>query len=147
MTQSINAGSTEHKLTWLATIICIILVLPGLAIGSLFVAVYRFLLYGYVSASWIPHLEEVAMQWFPNLLHGAVGGWIAIAITAKLFKQSNLEIVAYASAAAWIATMLAISGMGFALGAAFDLTFIALIAQLLGIALGLYTGRESVAQR
>ena len=47
--------------TWLAVLIAIVGVIPGILVAAIVVAIYTFFLRGVVSDHWIPNLEEVSL--------------------------------------------------------------------------------------
>jgi hypothetical protein len=107
-----ETNTPPHRLTWLASIVCIVMVIPGTLIGGVVKAIYYSILSTILSAahqSWYPDfiqsiykvIDSLALQYFPSLLQGLIGGAIAMAVTIKFFKDSNHELVFYATAFSW----------------------------------------------
>lgn len=129
---------SPYRLTWLAIIICIVMVVPGTAIGGLVRMIYVYFFHFFISG--LPSIfHDIALQWFPSLLHGLVGGAFAMAITAKILKRSNHKTVTYVTAIAWIAVMLIAWSMLATIEAVPDDT-ISLVAQMVGLSFGLSAG-------
>lgn len=127
-----NAGKTA-----LAIAVCVAMVIPGLIVGGIVTAIYRLMLSGILQTSFLPDfMIRVGLQWFPSLLHGGVAGAVALYLTTRVIKGAEIKIVAYATAAAWIAVMVFASSILIAVGGMLP-DPIAGIAQVVGLALGL----------
>ncbi|MBF0383269.1 MAG: hypothetical protein HQL69_19775 [Magnetococcales bacterium] len=111
-TNYINSNQGQYSLTWLATVVCIFLVIPGTVIGGVVKTIYHAVFSAIISVarqSWYPDfiqsifnvIDSIALQYFPSLLHGIIGGAFAIIVTRKLFKHSNYEAVYFATAFSW----------------------------------------------
>ncbi len=105
MTDSLIDHKTKYSLTWAAIIIAIILVVPGFMIGGIVALIYKWFLggvFGIGGDRWVFFIEwidKIVLLWFPALLHGTVGGVFSIAITGKIFKSANMEVVSYSTSA------------------------------------------------
>ena len=104
---AVNDNITNHKaqyrLTWAAIIVALVLVVPGFIVGGVVAMLYKSFLgsLGIGGNHWIFFLEwidKIVLAWFPSLLHGMVGGAlaiaIAIAITGKLQESYRKAIQA-----------------------------------------------------
>ncbi len=76
--------------TWLAVLIAIVGVIPGILVAGVVVVVYTFFLQDVVRDHWIPYLEEVSLLWFPELLRGLITGGVAIGLARWRVKTADL---------------------------------------------------------
>jgi len=97
--------------TWLAIILCILMVIPSILPAAVVVWLYKAMLSGYVSGHWIPYLEEISLLYFPEMVRGAIVGVISILVTTKLVKSANFLIVRYSTMAFWSGVIILISIM------------------------------------
>lgn len=72
-------------------------------------------------------------------MHGTVGGFFAIAITGKIFKSANMEIVSYSASSVYISMVVATALYHhFAIFNEVNEVLISAIAETVGIVLGLF---------
>lgn len=132
----------EHRMTWLAIIAAFVLLFPGLLLGGIAAWIYfNFLfpsldgnLFNWITAGWF---KTITMAIFPNVLHGGIGGAVAMYVTSRLLKFSNYEIVAYS-----VSTIVVLVG-AFGLFAGFmnsrlGLGHVELVSQVVGMLGGLF---------
>ena len=115
------------------------MVIPGLMVGWIVWIIYHGIFGSIVSRSWLPDtIQDIALDWFPSLLMGMVGGAVAMTITARIFKRSEYGAVAYASGAVWLTLVAA-----FIIWNGFPDESIGLVATAIGIMAGFHGGRPN----
>ncbi len=144
--ESERPGATTHRLTWAAIIVTFLLVVPGTFVGGIVAMLYKWflgtLLGGDRWLSIFEWMDKLALLWFPSLLHGMIAGAFSIAISGKLFKYANTEVVSYSVSAAYISLAVAMGTLNVSVyGLREDL--VSFVAQIVGIVLGLFVGRAS----
>ncbi len=138
----------EYRKTWLAIIVTFIAVIPAMIIGKFVSVLYSFLmsrfeggLLGWITFGWA---DRIFNSIFPNLVHGFIGGWLAVWLSCKLLKYANYEIVAYS-----VSTIIcAFAFWGFLIGIlqrGIGLDTIELISNTVGVIVGLFTMALSYA--
>ncbi len=116
---------------------CVAMLVPGSVVGWIAAVIYRFMLSGILSSSFLPEfIKTVGLQWFPSLVFGMVTGAVALALTMRLIKNAEPRIIAFAIATAWISLTLFASWI---VVAVYDLPFdaVAGTAHTLGLVFGL----------
>lgn len=139
-----------YKLTPLGILATIVLTIPGLLVGGIVAFVYRMLLgpafYGnlinWISGGWF---ETLTMAIFPNVIHGVVGGGLAVWVSFKILKRVNYEVVAY-SVSTIIIAFAAIALLIGILDEGLNVRLIELVANTVGIVFGLFAGREYIKE-
>lgn len=135
-----NEDTAKKNRTWLAVMVSILLVLPALIPAGLVVIFYKYNLRFFVSDHWIPYMEELSLQWFPELLRGLIVGAIAIFGATKLVGSADVEVVRYSTLTFWggISVLLMTSNVGVA---GLTLDMVGAIAMLVGLACGLWADK------
>lgn len=140
----------KYEKTWLAIIVAFIAAIPGLIVGALVAHVYRSLmrvfeggLLDWITSGWA---DKIFNSIFPNLVHGMIGGAIAIWLASKILKRANYEIVAYSVST--IICMLALFSI--VLGGLKDglgIATIEIISNSAGVVAGLFIGSQGARER
>jgi hypothetical protein len=126
--------------TWLAVLITIVSVIPGLILAGVVVVVYTFFLRTLVYDHWIPYLEEITLLWFPEILRGGISSAVAIALAQWCIKNADFRVARYATIAFWGAIFLLIVAFNVRM-MGLSLDIIGAIAFLLGFVAGLWADR------
>jgi len=134
----------RHKLTGLAILVAIVILVPATFVGGLVGMLYKwvlcFFLYTPGPLSFVPSLRDLAMLWFPALCGGCVGGAISIYVTGALFRLANLEAVSFSVASACITFAV----FFWAVNAHFvwiEISLVPYVAQIAGIVFGVFLPR------
>src|SRR5262245_21281599 len=101
----------QHRLTWLAIIVAILMTIPGLVLGGIAAWIYKAFMLPYLEGNllnWITAgwFEKLTVAVFPNVVQGMAAGAFGIYITSKILKFANYEIVAYSTATIVVALTL-----------------------------------------
>jgi hypothetical protein len=145
-----NILTISYRLTPLAILITLVLIVPGLLLGAIAAYFYQATmgslfegnLINWISGGWF---KTLFMSIFPQAIHGGVAGAFALWASAKMLTKANYEIVAYSVSAiviafAVLAVVLEISGKGI------NLTLLELTSQVGGLAAGLFLVWESIKE-
>ena len=135
-------NQASHRHTGIAVVVATSLVIPGTIVGGVLMIAYQWFLSAILeSSAWPAIVDNLALLWFPSLLHGMIAGAIAILLTKRLFSQANLDAVSYSAAAVYI-TLGGVLFFGFH-AAGLQEDTISLFAQVTGIVVGLFTPKLS----
>lgn len=130
-------STTSRDLTWLAVLIAIVGVVPGMLLAGVVVMIYRFFLADIVADHWIPHFEDIMLLWFPEFLRGGITAFIALGLAGLVKHEPDMRVVAWSLGAFWggIYLLLVVIGVNIT-GLTMDL--IGVIAYAIGFGLGVY---------
>ena len=122
-------------------LLAVISVLPAYFAAGIVVVVYSFILRRIVQGHWIPYLEEISLQWFPELLRGLITGALVVIAVRRLIPTANLRVVRYTTFAFWGGIGLFLASFSVAShGLSFEL--IGIFAMLAGLAAGLWGSKH-----
>jgi hypothetical protein len=99
-------------------------------------------LINWISGGWF---DRISLAVFPNLLHGAVAGALAIYVASRILRRVTFETAAYAVSS--LVVLIALIGglFGFAKDG-FGLELVELVANTAGIIAGLFLTAQGVDQ-
>jgi hypothetical protein len=90
-----------RRQTWLAIIVCLVLIIPAGYLGWNLAEIYRLAAHymvGPSSAAWWGRVYAfVVYIAIPNFVEGLVAGGGALFVTGKIFSAANVKVVAYAT--------------------------------------------------
>jgi len=95
-----------RKRTWVATVVCVLAVLPGLMVGAL--AAYGYHLLAGPEAGYSPDflLQWIYLTAIPIIIHGGLAGAFAVFVTRWICKGARYDLAAYATGALYSALVL-----------------------------------------
>jgi len=146
-----------RKQIWFAIAVCVIAVLPGLAIGAVAVMIWKLMvvwqigpepdfymmrsLFSFQAPSDI--IKWLMYSAVPAWLHGAIAGYFALIVTAWAYQGRNIEMAAYTTGALYSGALLMLIIMSFSIvGAKF--TYVEAALQLIGLWCGLVAALQTV---
>lgn len=99
-------GAGMRKRTWFAIAVCVVAVLPGLAVGAL--AAYG---YHWLAGPEAGYNPDFLMQWIyltaiPIIIHGGLAGAFAVFVTRWICKGARYDLAAYATGALYSGIVL-----------------------------------------
>ena len=142
---------TAHHLTWLAIIVCVSLVLPGMVVGYVPKVIYTFILHLAIGDSWTrigSIIDSISLQFLPEFLQTVIAGGFAMGITAVIFRKMNFEVVFFATTAFYIGVVLFLfSFLTTMKGIPGSSDTVGLVVQVVGLAVGLRAMAMSRSKR
>ena len=140
MTNQLTGHGQVNDRTWVAVLIAIVGVIPGILVAGAIVVVYKFFLGDLVRDHWIPYLEEISLVWFPELLRGLIAGGVAIYLARWRIKTADFRVVRYTTIAFWGAILvLVVAYTVFVIGPDLVPYLIGSVALLAGLGVGLWS--------
>jgi hypothetical protein len=141
-----------RKQTWFAVVVCIILTLPGVALGGVVTLLYKALIASQIGAEPDPvflrtvfgiQTPGLIMKWIAfnamgSYIHGAVAGTCTVYATAWICKGANIEPAAYSTGGFYTAVVLLIFAIGISVDG-FDMRVVEGALQLAGLWTGLFS--------
>jgi hypothetical protein len=133
-----NTTNNYHDRTILASIVATFMVVIGLIPAAIAVFVYSAFFIPFVgSSSWLPYVDEIAKNWFPELLRGIIAGFVAISATGYLFSHFNEQAVRLSAMMFWTAVIIVILVLSLAIrGITPDI--VGPVALIIGLGVGLW---------
>ncbi|MBI1213367.1 MAG: hypothetical protein GC190_18030 [Alphaproteobacteria bacterium] len=138
-----TSNGQTYRLTWLAIVLCILLVLPGNFLAHLAWKFSAFFVADAFEQSWLPRWLLDAMVW---ALRGGLAGTFAMSVTGYVFRRSNLELVAYAAGAVWVAVLVVLTLFPLMVRGSLPDGTLAGVAQTIGVVAGQFAGLAVVRQ-